>query len=107
MVIGACSAKSVIILLDWECSSRRGEGSTIRTTQKHCTFVAGIVVYCLMLETVGFTLEDMHLLFENAHLWTPTARKVEGQVRAERQESNFGPEGKEYLEVIRAEPCEV
>lgn len=49
------------------------------------TFVSGIVVYCLMPETKGFTLEDMHLIFENGYTWAPKARAEGERLRAERE----------------------
>lgn len=48
------------------------------------TLVAGIVVYCVMPETKGFALEDMHYIFENGHWWAPTMRKVGEELRYER-----------------------
>lgn len=48
------------------------------------TFVAGIVVYCLMPETKGFTLEDMPLIFENGYTWAPKARAEAERLRAEK-----------------------
>lgn len=47
-------------------------------------FLSAIVVYILMPETKGFTLEDMHMIFENGHWFAPRARKVAEELRAER-----------------------
>ena len=48
------------------------------------TLVASIIVYCLMPETKGFTLEDIHFIFENGHRWAPKVRLVGEQLRVER-----------------------
>lgn len=53
-----------------------------------CTLVAGFVVYCLMPETKGFALEDMHFIFETGHWWAPEARRVGEELRRQRDPEN-------------------
>lgn len=47
-------------------------------------FISAAIVYFLMPETKGFSLEDMHMIFENGHWFAPRARKVGEELRAER-----------------------
>lgn len=48
------------------------------------TLISAGICYCIMPETKGFALEDMHFIFENGHQWAITARKTGERLRDER-----------------------
>lgn len=66
-------------------------------------FVSAVLVYLLMPETKGFSLEDMHMVFENGEWFAPKARKLGEQLRAERDSTRALEECSKAVEVDEAQ----